>query len=102
MERVLMWLDAKSKWWDEQQARREDVDQHLALGLKSYARRQALMYQQLSRIFVAQWMPILNNAKLGQSWIRKWPCDVAYVAGGRACIFQEDQEPGALFHHGDV
>jgi hypothetical protein len=102
MERVLIWLDAKSKWWDEQQARREGVDQRLALGLKSYARRQASMYQQLSRVFVAQWTPILNNAKLGQSWIRKWTCNVAYVAGGPARVFQEDQEPGASFHHGDV
>jgi hypothetical protein len=59
MERVLIWLN--TKWWDEQQARREGVDQHLALGLKSYARCQASMYQQLSRVFVAQWTPILNN-----------------------------------------
>jgi hypothetical protein len=95
MERVLMWLDAKSKWWDKQQARQEDVDKHLMLGLKSYARRQALIYWQLSCIFVAQWTPILDNAKLGQSWIRKWPCNIVYAVGGRVRIFQEDLEPGA-------
>jgi hypothetical protein len=102
MERVLMWLEAKSKWWYEQQARREGVDQHLALGLKSYARRQASMYQLLSHVFVAQWTPILDNAKLGQSWIRKWPCDAAYAAGGRARIFQEDQKPSASSCHSDL
>jgi hypothetical protein len=102
MERVLMWLEAKSKWWDEQQGRREDIDEHLALGLKSYARCQASIYRQLSRIFVAQWTPILDNAKLSQSWIRKWPCDVVYAAGGCARTFQEDLEPGASILRGEL
>ena len=69
MRRVLMYLEARAVWWENQGDRRSELcSADLAEGLRAYAVKQASILRSLRQCFAKMWYPRLQAFQLTADW----------------------------------
>jgi hypothetical protein len=68
MQRVLHFLDFRSRWWLEQGSRRDNVAPELKEGLAAYAAKQHDLLQRMAKRFAQLWYPLLIGNNLAAEW----------------------------------
>ena len=72
MRRVLVYMEWKASWWEQQATLRKDASPEILHGVAAYAHKQAYIARRMAGCCAAAWLPECVKLGLSPSWATDW------------------------------
>jgi hypothetical protein len=81
MRRVLVWLEWKATWWENQASLRQNSDCTILAGILAYSHKQAYISRQIAQRCAAEWLPLLKQHSIEPEWASQYNFEATELPG---------------------